>query len=293
MKNILILVIALWSVWAQAQSISIDSIQKHVEVLASDSLAGRQVGTEGGAKAASYILRELCQMGLAARVDTAFEPIRLLNVICEFEGTDPELKKERIILVSHYDHIGVSDFGEVFSGANDNAVSNAAMLELARNWHPTKRTVVLLWSDGEEIGMLGAKYYKEKYSSEMDNVKLVMASEMLGHLDETENVQCLGVDLTIEGSQIIQSIATDKLEIVTENEYPDRYLGGTDTAAFKDDGTPVMVWFTDSSANYHQPTDTAQTIDYQGVTLIAEHILSSIQAFANHATLTASPLANK
>lgn len=292
MKKILLLAATLWSVSISAQNISTENITKHVYVLASDSLAGRKAGSEGGQKAANYIAFELRKMGLTPIIESSQGKVALQNVICELKGTDPTLENERILIVSHYDHIGQNGDGVIYPGANDNATSNAALLEVVRNWKPTKRSVIFMWSDGEEMGMLGARAYVEKHRAELGNLKLVMASEMLGHLDRTKNVHLLGQDLTVEGADIVAAIVEDsELDIITQSEHPERFLGGTDTAAFWVEGIPVMVWFTDSSENYHKTTDTAQTIDYKGMTLITKYIARSIQKFADSPTITATELA--
>lgn len=58
------------------------------------------------------------------------------------EGTDPELKKEFIILGAHYDHIGIGKVVEndsIANGANDNAAGTVAVMELAGQFSKLKR----------------------------------------------------------------------------------------------------------------------------------------------------------
>lgn len=286
--------VALCGLNVSSQNISKDRLTKHVYVLASDSLTGRKVGSEGGRKAAEYIANELRNMGQTPIIDTFQNKVLLRNILCRFDGTDPVLKNEYIIVVCHYDHIGQNQEGQIFPGANDNATSNAALLEMVRNWKPTKRSVIFVWSDGEEFGMLGARSHVLKYISELDKIKLVIGLEMLGHLNRTNNAHLLGQELTVEGSDIVDEIKKNgELEIITQIEYSERFLGGTDTAPFWMKGIPVMVWFVNSMENYHKTTDTAQTIDYDGMVKLTKYISESITKFADTPTITATQLAKE
>ena len=50
-------------------------------------------------------------------------------------GGDSTLSQEHILVMAHYDHLGVTDEGEVYNRAFDNATGVAAALELARVRH--------------------------------------------------------------------------------------------------------------------------------------------------------------
>ena len=52
------------------------------------------------------------------------------NVVGFWEGSDPELKKEYIVIGGHYDHVGVNN-DSVYNGADDNASGTAGVMEIA------------------------------------------------------------------------------------------------------------------------------------------------------------------
>ena len=54
------------------------------------------------------------------------------NVVATIPGTNPELADEYIVVMAHYDHLGVTPDGEIYNGAFDNATSVAMALEVAR-----------------------------------------------------------------------------------------------------------------------------------------------------------------
>lgn len=52
------------------------------------------------------------------------------NVVGYVEGSDPELRKECLVIGGHFDHCG-HHFGLLFAGANDNASGSAVVMEIA------------------------------------------------------------------------------------------------------------------------------------------------------------------
>lgn len=91
------------------------------------------------------------------------------NVIGWVPGTDPKLKEQYIVLSAHYDHIGVTPqpkmedgkLDSIFNGARDNAIGVTGVLNAARYFakHPPKRSVMFILYTGEEMGLLGSRYY--------------------------------------------------------------------------------------------------------------------------------------
>src|SRR5712692_10432919 len=84
------------------------------------------------------------------------------NVLAWWTGSDPELRKETIVLGAHHDHFGIQG-GLVFPGADDNASGTAAILEIARVLSATgirpKRSILFVSFAGEEQGLLGSQFY--------------------------------------------------------------------------------------------------------------------------------------
>ncbi|MDZ7632912.1 MAG: M20/M25/M40 family metallo-hydrolase [Bacteroidales bacterium] len=87
---------------------------------------------------------------------------RTCNVVGMLEGTDPVLKDEVIIIGGHLDAVGNAG-GLLVDGGLDNASGVidilAAAKALAESGIKMKRTVLFLLIGGEEVGLLGSKYY--------------------------------------------------------------------------------------------------------------------------------------
>src|SRR5690554_2623776 len=118
------------------------SIKSHVSYLASDELTGRDTGTEGINKAATYLSDEFKSYGLKPFFSSYRDSFKIeskygYNVVGFLEGTDEKLKDDIFIIGAHYDHIGFSGRGKsakdsIANGANDNASGVATVLELAK-----------------------------------------------------------------------------------------------------------------------------------------------------------------
>jgi len=90
------------------------------------------------------------------------QPIRGINVVGAIEGSDPELKKEAIVVGAHLDHEGRwEDY--IYNGSDDNGSGSVGVLNLARafaaNPRKPKRTIVFALWCGEEEGLLGSKFF--------------------------------------------------------------------------------------------------------------------------------------
>jgi len=126
--------------------------------------------------------------GVKARiaVNAEFDPKRKTrNILAKITGSDPELKKETIIIGGHMDHLGISPLGDVMNGANDNASGTAVAMEIARimklNGAPPKRTVIFAAWAGEEQGLLGSYHYADHPTHPIEKTIAYINMDMVAH----------------------------------------------------------------------------------------------------------------
>jgi len=140
---------------------------RHVEALAREP---RPVGTAAHARARNYIVGELQTLGLSPQIQettvadpkSAIDPKMSVagtvqNVIARLVGTGGT---KAILLLSHYDSVATSP------GASDAGSGVATLLETARSLKggpPLKNDVILLFTDGEEVRLLGARAFVEAH----------------------------------------------------------------------------------------------------------------------------------
>ncbi len=108
------------------------------------------------------------------------------NVIGFIEGSDPELKKECVIIGAHLDHCG-THMGLMFPGADDNASGSAVVMEIAYAFSKMKtrprRSVVFALFGGEELGLEGSSYMAEHFPSQFTKIDSMFNFDMVGEGD--------------------------------------------------------------------------------------------------------------
>lgn len=261
-------------------SITSAELKEHVVYLASDELKGREPGLPGGDAARDYIKKELEEDGLP----TEFDTVAVMtgdrsseNVYAYMLGT--KLPNEIVVIGAHYDHLGVNRRGQVFHGADDNASGTSAVLEIAQGLAQlkgqNKRTILFQLYTGEEQGLLGSKQYcaHPTFPKDHPSIKAHVAMinlDMIGYLQQqaflAEKVWLDSPDL----QQIVQ-ILSSKYPFATRITSHGARGGGSDHAPFNNAGVPVVFLHTGLHRDYHEPSDTADKLNYGGMEMVAKY----------------------
>ncbi|WP_291867122.1 M28 family peptidase [Maribacter sp.] len=169
---------------------SSENISEIMAFLASDELQGRDSGTEGIEKAAKFIEAKLINAGVSPYFESYRDTISnfdkpAYNIVGFVEGSDPDLKKECIIIGAHYDHIGLLSGGEdtIANGANDNASGTSVVLELARYFGKekiNKRSIIFALFTAEEKGLLGSIHLANVLKTKNISLYAMLNYEMVG-----------------------------------------------------------------------------------------------------------------
>ena len=262
-----------------------------------ESLTFNRYAETDRAKARRYILRALQEAGWTAQEMPFTSGTHSgVNLYADRPGSEPSTGA--ILLGAHYDSV------ERSPGADDNATSVAIVLEAARVLSAaTPRTLKLVFFDLEEIGLLGSQAFIED-PSQQENLQGAIILDMVGYACHKAGCQSYppvlpitpptdrGDFLAVIGNQghpaLIDSFAQSTrptlpqvltLAIPTFGDFtPD--LVRSDHAPFWKKGLGAVL-VTDTAnfrnPNYHQPTDTLETID-------REFFLGSAQVIVNAVT---------
>jgi Zn-dependent M28 family amino/carboxypeptidase len=249
------------------------------------------------AKARRYIVRALQKAGWTVQEMPFTSGTHSgVNLYAERPGSEPSAGA--ILLGAHYDSV------ERSPGADDNATSVATILEAARVFSAaTPRTLQLVFFDLEEIGLLGSQAFIAD-PSQQDNLQGAVILDMVGYACHEAGCQSYppvlpitpptdrGDFLAVIGNQghpaLIEGFTQTTspslpqvltLAIPTLGDFtPD--LVRSDHAPFWKKGLGAVL-VTDTAnfrnPNYHQPTDTLETID-------REFFLGSAQVIVNAVT---------
>ena len=132
-----------------------------------------------------YIIVELGALGISAEVQTAevvpaqgaegwpVPAARVQNIVARVPGTS---NSRALMLAAHYDSVPTGP------GASDDAAGVAALLETLRalkSGPPLKNDLVVIFSDAEELGLVGAHAFADEHPW-MKDVGLVLNFEARG-----------------------------------------------------------------------------------------------------------------
>jgi Zn-dependent M28 family amino/carboxypeptidase len=211
------------------------------------------------------------------------------NVVMYLEGKT--LPEEYIIVGAHYDHLGMGGPGSgsravdtvaVHYGADDNASGVALMVELAEKLAYSRdgyaRSILFVAFSGEEMGLLGSKYFVENMGIKPSDVNLMVNLDMVGRLKEGNGVQVGGVGTALGlRDSVIAITDTTMLSLsFTEEGY-----GPSDHSSFYGKNIPVLVFTTGAHLDYHTPADTPDKLNYAGMVRIGELLTEIVSNAAN------------
>lgn len=197
------------------------------------------------------------------------------NVVAMLRGTDPALKDEWIVLTAHYDHLGamVVPPGQdgIWNGADDNASGTAAVLEIARllkEGKPPSRSILVLFTSGEELGLLGSAYYARHPLVAYNQVIANINVDMVGRSKGPVYALATGCeDLFMQAADIGEK----KQITVHPDPFPAwRIVYFVDSYHFARFNIPFVEFFTDFHPDYHQPTDEIRHIRFAELVRIME-----------------------
>ncbi len=219
------------------------------------------------------------------------------NVVGFLKGAgsedSPELADEIVVLSAHRDHIGVSsriqrgdpEADAIMNGADDDASGCAAVMEvaeaLAAGDRPV-RSVVAIFDTGEERGFVGSSYWVAHPTHSIDQVVCALNFEMLGRPDPLVggpgNVWLTGDDRSDLGPELRKRGLAIKADLRPAMSFFTR----SDNVPFAKAGIVAQTLSTyGEHADYHQPSDEWETLDYEHMQTAVRVCLDVARALAD------------
>ncbi len=231
------------------------------------------------------------------------------NVIGVVEGEDPLLKNEYVAIGAHYDHVGVGRAVKgdaIYNGADDDGSGTVAMLALAeafaRGARP-KRSILFVWHTGEEKGLWGSEYFIKYPTVPLDKIITQLNIDMIGRSKQRGDINPFNRDLSgpneiyVIGSKMMSaelgalSAGVNAAYLNLSFNYrfddpadPNRFFYRSDHYNYALRGIPIIFYFDGAHEDYHQPSDTADKIDYQKMEAVTRTIFVTASELANRAT---------
>lgn len=209
-----------------------------------------------------------------------------------------------VIVCAHHDHLGKGEVsgsretipGSIHNGADDNASGVAVMLELAKRLKRGKSGLkeanyLFIAFSGEEMGLLGSKFYTENPLRPLTEVSYVMNLDMVGRLDSVEKtlmINGVGTSPVWKSALDLIQADTNKLHIKTS----EGGMGASDHTSFYLKQVPAVHFFTGQHHDYHKSSDDVEKLNYAGQVWIASYMVSLMKHLSAEPKLTFTPTAD-
>lgn len=305
-----------------------NSLRSDLSFLSSDALAGRSTPSPGLEAAAEFIASRFRADGLEAPVDgTYFQTADLTpylkanaerhhkklegsvvgrNVIGILRGSDPVLRNTYLIVSAHYDHIGTLDTAKgltrekptadgdrIYNGADDDGSGTVSVIALAEAFSRLKerprRSIVFMTFCGEELGLLGSRFYADHPVVPLRRTIANINLEQVGRTDgdiKKGRASLTGFDYTSLGA--IFKLAGEGFGLdVYKDENSGRYFSASDNYNFARYGIPDNTICTAFEfPDYHGLKDEWPKIDYPSMATLNQVVATVIWEVADD---TAAP----
>lgn len=259
---------------APADMYSSGRAMKHLEVIGQRPHA---VGSAEHAAVRDHIRGELAALGLQPEVqeEVVVNALRgdniraaaVNNVVARLKGTGGGGKA--LLMAAHYDTVPTSP------GASDDGAAVAMLLETLRalkTGAQLRNDIIFLFTDAEEVGLLGAKAFADAHPWAKD-VGLVLNFEARG-----AGGPVIMFETSDGNGGLIRELAAAAPRPVANSlsyEIYRRLPNDTDLTVFKRAGVPGMNFaYIDGVMRYHTPADSLANIDERSLQHQGEYALA-------------------
>lgn len=287
------------------EKVSQKELTKHLYIIVYPEMEGRNAGSPGEVKAGNYLVDYYKQLGIDSPKGDYFQIIpagtfsrvkgEMRNVMGFIKGT--EKPDEVVVISAHYDHEGIKD-GKLYPGADDDGSGTVAVMEIARIFKEAekkgfspKRSILFLHVSGEEKGLLGSKYYSDNPIFPLANTVANVNIDMIGrvddeHLNARDFVYVIGSEMLSTDLHNHLLEANKGFDMNLDFRYndpndPNRFYYRSDHYNFAKHDIPSVFFFNGVHADYHQPGDTPDKIEYDILTRRTQLIFKTTWNIAN------------
>ena len=230
-----------------------------------------------------YLLNELSRTGLTPAVQktvvlrptagTPFHVGTVENVMVRLEGTN---SSKAVVLIGHYDSVPTSP------GASDDGAAVAAMLETVRALRAGERLkndVIFLFTDAEEVGLMGARAFINEHPWAKD-IGVVLNFEARG-----SEGPALMFETSDGNGWLIRELARAGAPIRTNSILYEAYRrlpNETDMTMFKRAGYPGLNFaYIDGAARFTLPqtvwtNSTSEACNTRALMLLHLHVITAM-----------------
>jgi len=246
--------------------------------------AAHAVGTSAHESAANYIIDELEKLNLDVYTQegNSFSDwgtfAKVKNITARIKGTD---NSKALVLMSHYDSAGHSS-----KGASDAASGVATVLEGIRAFinkgTPHKNDIIILFTDGEELGLNGARLFVKEHPWTKD-IGLILNFEARGSGGPSYTL----VETTDGNSALMNEFinANPTYPVANSLAYSiyKKLPNDTDLTVFRKEANiqGFNFAFIDDHYDYHAELDTPERLNNNTLSHQASYLMPLLNHFSN------------
>lgn len=218
----------------------------------------------------------------------AEQQLRTANVVGVLAGADPARRDEVVLVTAHYDHIGIGravNGDSINNGADDDASGTIGLLELARamaRGPRPARTIVFAAVTGEEVGLIGTRWYVNHPVRPLERTVANLNLEMIGRPDTLTGGAGTAWLTGYERSTFGDLLADAGVPIVPDPRPAQRFFERSDNIDFARRGIPAHTLSTyNLHPEYHTVKDEAATLDPVHMARVIEAAIVALRALAD------------
>ncbi|WP_068590393.1 M20/M25/M40 family metallo-hydrolase [Cochleicola gelatinilyticus] len=249
------------------------------------SKAPHYLGSKEHERVRNYLVAQLEALGLETEIQEGFvlntsskSLDKPKNIVARIKGENPT---KSLLLLSHYDSALVPS-----NGASDAGSGIVTILESLRAYQASGKTpkndVIILFSDGEEIGLDGAKLFVNEHPW-AKNIGLILNFEARGSGGPSNMI----LETNHGNSNLIKGFiaANPKFPVSSSLMYSVYKLlpNSTDSTVFRERGDIDSFFFAfiDDHYDYHTANDTFENLDRNTLQHQGSYLLPLLHYFAD------------
>jgi hypothetical protein len=232
------------------------------------------------------------------------EPVTVRNVVGILRGSDTKLDDTAIMVSAHYDHLGTTQTAgpfarrtagsdTIFNGANDDGSGTVSVIEIASALarlprHP-RRSIVFVTFFGEELGLLGSRYFAEHPPLPLPSFAGDVNLEQVGRTDSNQGPQIgtaslTGYDYTTVTKFLEEAGRQTGVKVYKDAAASVPFFTRSDNAALAEHGVPaITLCVAFEYPDYHAVGDKWQKIDYGNMARIDRMVALGLLHMADSA----------
>jgi Zn-dependent M28 family amino/carboxypeptidase len=183
-----------------------------------------------------------------ARVGMTRSEAKSENVVGVLPGSDPQLRREYVIVSAHLDHLGIGapvNGDRIYNGAMDDASGDASLIEVARAINRSgakpKRSILFLSVTAEEKGELGSQYFAA-HPTVSGPIVADFNMDMYLPIFPLKYLEVQGLDESTLGDDIRAVAAQADVQIQADKEPEHNRFIRSDQYSFVKMGVPALAF---------------------------------------------------